>query len=133
MAAGLDQDQMQRDNTSLMAELQETRDRIHKLQREGKVEAAELADTVESANKENLAMQSTVKELTQKRQTIEAVYKEGIKRDEELRRAKETFATKCSQVESLQPQLELTSLVLAREREGQARRSKNILDFLRIF
>ena len=81
VVAGPDQDQMQRDNAALMAQLQETRDKLHKLQREGKVEAAELVDRVELAKKENLALQSTVKELTQKGQKIEAAYKEGTNRD----------------------------------------------------
>jgi hypothetical protein len=86
-------DQDQRDNAALMAELQETKDKLYKLQWEGEVKAAELADRAESVNKENMVLQSFVKELTQKGQKIEAVYKEGVKRDDELRRATETFVS----------------------------------------
>jgi hypothetical protein len=94
-AAAMDREQMQRDNAVLTAELQETKEKLYRLQLDGKVEAAELEDRVESVKKENLALQGSVKELTQKGQKIEAAYKESMRREDELRRAKESFVSKC--------------------------------------
>ena len=97
---------VQRSNAKLSAEAQELKDKMYKLQNERKVEVNELSDKLRTLKVENNVMKKEVKEnkakvglnLSKKENNVlskvtkmEVAYKEGFKRDEELKKAKDSL------------------------------------------
>ena len=81
----------QRSNAKLSTEVQELKDKMYKLQNERKVEVNELSDKLRTLKVENNVMKEEVKENKAKVAKMEVAYKEGLKRDEELKKAKDTL------------------------------------------
>merc|ERR1719509_188033 len=78
---------LQRTNAVLAGEVQELKDKLHKLQNERKVEMVEANDKFKTVKAENNALKDKMKEMTVKMAKMENAYRDGGRREEELRRA----------------------------------------------
>merc|ERR1719361_2548514 len=108
---------LQRSNAKLSAEAQELKDKMYKLQNERKVEVNELSDKLRTLKVENNVMKEEVKENKAKVAKMEVAYKEGLKRDEELKKTKDSLVLKSANLDSTQSQLTKAQQKLAKETE----------------
>jgi len=81
------------------------------------VEVNELSDKLRTLKVENNVMKEEVKENKGKVVKMEVAYKEGLKRDEDLKKTKDTLAVKSANLESSLAQLNKAQQKLSKETE----------------
>jgi len=108
---------LQRTNAVLAGEVQELKDKLHKLQNERKVEMVEANDKFKTVKAENNALKDKMKEMTVKMAKMENAYRDGGRREEELRRATDGMKQKNKDLDSSQAQLHVATSSLAKEQE----------------
>merc|ERR1719509_12281 len=110
---------LQRTNAVLAGEVQELKDKLHKLQNERKVEMVEANDKFKTVKAENNALKDKMKEMTVKMAKMENAYRDGGRREEELRRATDGMKQKNKDLDSSQAQLHVATSSLAKEQDEQ--------------
>jgi len=102
-------------NTALIAELQESKDKLYKIQNERKVESKEMTDKARVLNEEKSKLKTENGSLKETIQKMTKTYKESSKKEEELKQTKENFDLECQKSSMIRDELNSTKLRLENE------------------
>jgi len=100
---------------ALIAELQENKDKLYKIQNEGKVEREEMVDKVRVLNEETNKLKVENACLKETIQKVTSNCKDASKKEEELKQTKESLDLECEKSSMIQDELSNTKLRLENE------------------
>jgi len=102
-------------NAALLAELQESKDKLYKVQNQRKVETKEMMDKIKLMNDEKNKAKSDNNSLNDTIQKMNKTYREAVKKEDELRRIKDNFESEREKSTLMKSDLNNTKLKLENE------------------
>jgi len=106
---------LKQSNAALIAELQESKDKLYKIQNERKVESKEMVDKVRALNEDKNKLKVETTNLKETIQKMNKTYKEAAKKEEELRQVKDTLESEHQKSGLMKVDLNNTKLRLENE------------------
>eukprot|EP00090_Calanus_glacialis_P031446 TRINITY_DN5190_c0_g1_i2.p1 TRINITY_DN5190_c0_g1~~TRINITY_DN5190_c0_g1_i2.p1 ORF type:complete len:1519 (-),score=592.62 TRINITY_DN5190_c0_g1_i2:152-4708(-) len=106
---------LKQNNAALLAELQESQDKLYKIQNEKKVESKEMMDRVRALSDDKNKMKSDNNNLNETIQKMNKTYRDATKKEEELRRIKDTLESEQQKSGTMKADLNNTKLKLENE------------------